>query len=76
MEPKVNDEQKAELMGVLKAFIGEWGTDSVVVSVPRQWESRGFTSLGPVALVYAGDDSVMIGVEHSSARITYRMVLN
>ena len=75
MISKVSSDQKAELLRVLRAFIGEWGPESIVVSVPRNWERFGPDSLGPVSLVYAGDDSIVIGVEHATARLTYRMML-
>ncbi len=67
------DEEK--LCQVLKAYVEEWGPESVIVCVPVQWKEHSGSSLGRVRLEFTTGDTVSIKVEYESVRIKYDVQL-
>ncbi len=67
------DEEK--LCQVLKAYVEEWGPESVIVCVPEQWKEYSGTSLGRVRLEFDTCNTVSIKVEYQSVRLKYDVQL-
>ena len=63
------------LCHVLKAYVEEWGPESVIVSVPKHWKEYGGSSLGRVRLEFNTGNVVSIRVEYESVRINYDVQL-
>jgi len=71
-DPK--DEER--LCQVLKAYVEEWGSEYVSVSVPARWKGRaGCKTLGRVRLLFDTENAVAIKVECQCARLVYEVQL-
>lgn len=64
-----------KLCQVLKAYVEEWGPESVIVCVPKHWKEYGGNNLGRVRLEFTTCDTVSIRVEYESVRINYDVQL-
>lgn len=67
------DEEK--VCQVLKAYVEEWGPESVIVSVPKEWKAYGGSNLGKVRLEFTTTNTVSLRVEYQSVRINYDVQL-
>ena len=67
------DEEK--LCQVLRAFVEEWGAESVVVSLPRDWKYLGATCVGRVRLEFNTGNTIAINVRSDAAQIRYAVNL-
>jgi hypothetical protein len=61
---KPDDEEK--LCQVLKAFVEEWGPESVTVAVPKQWQEHASSGLGRVSLECTTERSIHIRVVYEA----------
>ena len=77
MESFCHQADQRELCQVLRALIEEWGPESVVVGVPRQWRRPQETvlSLGQVQLEYCTECTVCFHVEYNGGRLNYEAEL-
>jgi hypothetical protein len=64
-----HDEEK--LCQVLKAYVGEWGPENVIIAVPRCWSGRIARDFGKVRLRFETDDLVSISVEYACVPVCH-----
>ncbi|HEY9774119.1 MAG TPA: hypothetical protein V6C81_09970 [Planktothrix sp.] len=68
------DEDK--ICSVLKAFLEEWGSENIVVALPREWARYGTESVGGVRFEFSTDNKIAIRAEYNnavSARYEYEL---
>ena len=63
------------LCQVLKAYVGEFGPENVIVMVPKSWSGYRLNNLGKVRLEFAQENAVSIRAECGVIRIAYRVQL-
>jgi hypothetical protein len=60
-----------KLCQVLKAYVGEFGAENVIVVVPKSWSAYRLNNLGKVRLQFTTENTVSIRVECGLIKISY-----
>jgi hypothetical protein len=63
------------LCQVLKAYVGEFGPENVIVMVPKSWSGYRLNNLGKVRLEFTSDNTISIRVECGLIKISYGIQL-
>ena len=66
-----NPQDETKFCHVLRAYVGEFGPENFVVSVPRDWKDYKLGDLGIVRLEFATSNSVSVRVEWDRVRIIF-----
>lgn len=66
------DKQDEKLLcETLRAYVEEYGPESVSVSVPKHWKEYSSGNLGRVALKFDSDNSIDIKVHYESIKLNF-----
>jgi hypothetical protein len=52
---------------ILKAYMEEWGTENVIVSLPKQWREYGSENVAGVRFEFSTSDVISIRAEYNNA---------
>jgi len=62
---------------VLKAYMEEWGTENIIVSLPKEWRQYGSENVAGVRFEFSTDDVIAIRAEYDDAvSVRYEYQLN
>jgi hypothetical protein len=59
------DEDK--ICGVLKAFLEEWGSENIVVALPRNWARYGTENVAGVRFEFSTENKIAIRAEYDNS---------
>lgn len=71
--PDPKDEER--VCKVLKAYVEEYGPESVIVSVPKTWKDNGY-NLGRTRLEFTTTNTISVRVEYETVRLQYEITIN
>lgn len=60
-----NPLDQEKICQVLKAYMEEWGTENVVVSLPRQWRQYGSENVAGVRFEFSTENRISIRAEYN-----------
>ena len=67
-------EDEDEVCRVLRALVGEWGSEKVTVRVPREWAKSGYgPRFGKIRIEFWAETGISISVNYDNGAIRYWM---
>lgn len=70
-----NSKDEINLCNALKAFVGEWGRESVWIELPKAWESLQSDGKWAVETRFTTDRDIVIKVNHHGQTCSYQLTL-
>ena len=62
-----NPVDQDKICQVLKAFMEEWGTENVIVSLPKDWRPYGTDNVAGVRFEFDTDNMISIRAEYNNS---------
>jgi hypothetical protein len=63
----LNPQDEEKICSILKAFLEEWGTENIVVALPREWAAYGTENVAGVRFEFSTDNKISIRAQYDES---------